>query len=180
MSQRLFNFPGNDDEYIRFLESQLINVQPIVQPLFGVPGPISALAFELPQNAGASTNSFRFVECMPQLAGPARRLEPDRGSIKWKKQLDKFVHAIPISEAQWNEARKKAGIDTVFRNQEALKMILGYSGPIFFHEYQDDIVIPSSLPTKYGHLITRGSEYGSFIARCADDRNFASSEGDDK
>lgn len=96
----------------------------------------------------------------------------------WPSCLDlrnrrSLVQAIPISEAQWDEARKKAGIDTVFRNQEALKIILGHSGPVLFHENQDDIVIRSSLPTKYGHLITRGSQYGSFIARCADDRNFA-------
>lgn len=168
MSRRLFNFQGNDDEYIRFLEAQLITVQ----PLFGVPEP-SALALEPSQNVGASTDSFRFVEYMPQLAGHTQRPVPDRESVKWKKQLAKFVHAIPISETQWNQARKRAGIDTVFRNQEALKLILGHSGPAVFHENQDNIVIPSSLPTNYGHLITRGCQYGSFIARCAHDRNFA-------
>ncbi|KAJ9483345.1 hypothetical protein VN97_g10066 [Penicillium thymicola] len=170
MSQRLFDFPGNDVEYIRFLESQLITVQ----PLFGAPDPISTLAFEPSQNTGTTTDGFRFVEYKPQPAGHTQqRLAPDRGSFKWKKQLDKFVHAIPISETQWNEARNKAGIDTVFRNQEALKLILGHSGPVVFHENQDDIVIPSSLPTNCGHLITQGCQYGSFIARCADDRNFA-------
>lgn len=100
-------------------------------------------------------------------------LAPNKETVKWKKQLEKFVHAIPLLEAEWNEAKKKAGIDGPLKNQQALKLILGHAGPTIFHENHDDIVVPSFLHISYRQLITQGCQYGSFINRCADDRNFA-------
>lgn len=44
-----------------------------------------------------------------------------------------FVEALP-TEAQWLEARKRAGVSTPARNQNALKLILGHAGIDIFHE----------------------------------------------
>jgi hypothetical protein len=167
MPQRLYGFQGNDKEYIKFLESVILEKSCLSPPV-----PSSALELDLSQTGESSVSSLRFVKCTPRLTNHTRLQARNNESEKWKKQMDKFVRALP-SEAGWHEARANSGINTPIRNKQAMKLILGHAGAAIFHEKFDATILPPMQPTDSRELVVRGCQYGAFISRCADDRNFA-------
>lgn len=165
MARRLFDFPGDKDQYITFLESELMKAKPFLNL-----DPVG------PSKPGPSqTERFHFIEYRPQAAGHARPGPPDEGSEKWRRQLCDFISAIP-GEADWGKARTKAGIDVATKNQQAMLLMLGHTSMAIFNETRDVASLNERqvaiLPYTQ-RLIAKGCEYGNFMVHCRDDRNFA-------
>ncbi|KAJ6116207.1 hypothetical protein N7523_005526 [Penicillium sp. IBT 18751x] len=98
--------------------------------------------------------------------------KPLTGLSQWEKDLKSFLASISTAQ-EWNDARKAAGFATIDKNGLAIQLLLGtslgfssdlgsYEGEATPFQPQDDI-----------ELITRGCQYGRFVARCADDAEFA-------
>ncbi|KAJ5302297.1 hypothetical protein N7508_007160 [Penicillium antarcticum] len=167
MSQRMFDFHGDDQAYISFLECQLISAQ-------------WAGFMEFPNTARgeilqevSSTNSVQFVPYTPSTSH-ARSSNPGQNELPWKRQLDSFISALP-TEKTWSEARKRAGIDTPIRNQLAVRLMLGHTNHATFRWVQQTASISRTLPSEDQDLVRRGYQYAQFINRCAGDLSFKTS-----
>ncbi|KAJ5389782.1 uncharacterized protein N7496_000850 [Penicillium cataractarum] len=170
---RVFPFKGPDRAYIDYLERRLVTALSSLrldQGGLSAPAPYASHAHNL------STGGYQFIECNPQAA---KQAQPDKPATPatWSKQFHNFLKALP-TEAGWLEARRRAGVDTPVRNQNALKSILGNAGVVIFHGqypspgYQIPS-LPSRLPTDSEMLVVRGYQYGNFVSHCGQDRDFA-------
>lgn len=157
MFQRAFDFEGNDRQYIKHLERELLRARRLNSHLRKFV-PIS-------NAVEPSPGSIRFIQWKPDHTS-------QQVKSKWMEQLDAFIDGIPAQD-HWQEARVKAGIDTLDRNQHALKLILGHAGPAIFHHKYETMTQPLVPPVESCDLVVRGCEYGRFIAWCRHDRNFA-------
>lgn len=170
---RLFNFEGCDAEYIRFLESKLLESQRILvhdsNSSLGAP-----VAPQPNQNAEQDTPEIQIVLYEPKL-DKTRANFGQRTVPKWKKQLKEFISSIP-REKDWGCARYNAGIYTIQRNRWAIQLMLGRTTESIFPS-QDALAagLPSIQPAdnENKELILRGCKYGKFISACADEGNFA-------
>lgn len=127
------------------------------------------------QLAGIRSKRIQFVPFNAQPTRASQGSPQQTGSSPtWKKQLDSFISAIP-SENQWDEQRKKAGIDTPARNQLAMKLILGLIHPTSFVDTNNIALISHTALTEDNGLLTRGYHYAAFITSCEDDRNLTMS-----
>lgn len=166
--ERKFKFQGTDKDYAKFLESWILSIQELHGPGCTNPCKPGPSAHE---SAGEDS---QVVSGMP-LPGQGTRLRWPKGGIpKWQKQLHKFVDEMP-RESWWEKARLHAGLDTPMSNQKAMRLIIGHGSPALFHPGWH-VAALSAIGNKGGNddLVARGCAYGNFIARCADDQNFAS------
>lgn len=152
--RRAIPFEGDDEQYIKHLERLVLSLQPL-------------LTFPISDATGSSASDIRFIEWQPGKHPPP--LSP-----QWMKQLVAFIEGIPRQD-RWQEARVKAGIDTPYRNFQALKLILGHADPAIFHAEYEIAAPPSAPPLGSVDLVARGCEYGRFIAQCRHDQSFAES-----
>lgn len=168
MSQRLFSFfHGSDKDYIEFLECQLISAQ--------WAGQWAGLTdFETPPRCETTgearpPENLQIMQYTPDLQASKRANLP-----QWQKELHVFISALP-AEASWNDARKRAGIDTPVKNQLALRLMLGYTNVAVFRSGQDDLTQPPMLRMENQELVSRGYQYAGFISRCANGLTFTKS-----
>ncbi|KAJ5775824.1 uncharacterized protein N7511_000835 [Penicillium nucicola] len=167
MSQRIFDFHGDDQAYINFLECQLISAQ--WASLMDFPNPAGEVVMQEPP----STSSIQFVQYTPSFP-PARSQTVERGEPPWKRQLDDFISALP-TEKTWDEARERAGINTLNKNQMAVRLMLGHTNPLAFRSAQDTAMISRTLPSENQDLVERGYQYAQFIQYCLGDLDFKKS-----
>lgn len=172
MDERKFKFKGPDYDYAKFLESWILAIQELHGPGCTTPckpGPSPA--------AHESTGEGSQVVSGTPLPGQGTRLRWPKETVpKWQKQLHKFVDEMP-RESRWEDARLHAGLDTSMNNQKAMKMILGHGSTALFHPGWHAAALSAISPVGNNvgnnELVVRGCAYGNFIARCADDQNFA-------
>lgn len=171
MSQRLFPFHGNDQEYIEYLELQLISAQWTGR--WG--GATESTITWGPDitNATSPTCGFEIVQYNPnssrsgpQVSEPAER--------RWKRELENFIAALPTGD-HWSDARAKAGVDTPFKNQLALRLMLGHTNTAASPPVKKDAIRPPILPAENKDLVLRGYDYAGYIHRWADNLGFTES-----
>ncbi|GLA56243.1 hypothetical protein AnigIFM63604_006140, partial [Aspergillus niger] len=163
---RLFDFQGNDSDYIKFLESKLLELRRAT-PSARLSPKTSHPAFPTTQNP----SNIQFVIVKPKLHQLRRSLPTP---AKWKRQLNDFINAIP-SDKDWEAARRDAGIYTIQMNRRAIQLMLGrQTEPIFSSQNHLPSQIPSIQPTDNEDLVLKACKYGNFISACADEGNFAS------
>ncbi|OQD97676.1 hypothetical protein PENSOL_c011G05384 [Penicillium solitum] len=167
MSQRMYDFHGDDQAYIAFLECQLASVQWAGFVDF------PAASGEHTVQGAPSTNSIQFVQYTPE-GSRARSVKSERGDPPWKRQLDSFISALP-TEKTWGEARKKAGIDTPVKNQLAVRLMLGHTNHTTFRSVRKTSTISGAITSQDHDLVWRGYQYAQFIDRCAGDLSFKTS-----
>lgn len=167
MSQRLFPFHGDDQEYIAFLECELINAQWV-----------GLMEFPMPLRHGTThepspSDDLQIVQYTPHPPRGSSQ-SSERAEPYWKKQLHAFISALP-AKSNWSEAREKAGIDTPVRNQLALRLMLGHTNAAAFRPIKETTMLSHMLPTENRDLVLRGYHYAHFIDRCANDLSFTAS-----
>ncbi|KAJ5110870.1 hypothetical protein N7532_001405 [Penicillium argentinense] len=159
MAERAFSYLGDDKSYISYLETQLMMALSM----------ITREEDTIPQEP-QSPRSIQFVQCHPQIDSQSR-FNLDGKPAKWKRQLEDFICAIP-SEAQWADARTKAGIHTKDRNRYALRLMLGHAAEAPLSEVRGSPIISRVTHTEHEGLVLRGYRYADFINSCVDDQNF--------
>lgn len=163
----MYDFHGDDQAYIAFLECQLASVQWAGFVDF------TAASGEQTVQGTPSTNSIQFVQYTPE-GSRARSVKSERGDLPWKRQLDGFISALP-TEKTWGEARKKAGIDTPVKNQLAVRLMLGHTNHTTFRSVRKTSTISGAITSQDHDLVWRGYQYAQFIDRCAGDLSFKTS-----
>lgn len=163
---RLFDFQGNDSDYIKFLESKLLEARTATSSARR-----SSITSHQASPTTQNSSKIQFVIVKPKLS-QIRRSPPT--PAKWKTQLNDFINSIP-SDNDWEVARCDAGIYTIQKNRRAIQLMLGrQTEAIFSSQNHLHPQIPSILPTDNEGLILRACKYGTFISTCADEGNFAS------
>lgn len=160
MSQRLFHFHGNDQEYIEFLQNYIGFLESQWAGYAEFPIPLRQAS---PSEA-TPTDGLQVVQYQPNLGRdnlPSRTDQP-----QWKKELRAFLSALP-AETTWGDAREKAGIRTPLENQSAVRLMLGYAHTPVFQPIRDRPVPPSMLQTENPDLVKRGYDYAGFVHQCA-------------
>lgn len=173
MSRRLFpSFHGDDQAYIEFLELQLISTQ----WTGGWEVPTESTIAWVPENTNPTSSAcgFDIVQYDPKSSRTGQQVS--ESAERWKKALQKFIDAIPTAE-NWCAARAKAGIDTSFKNQLAVRFMLGHTSTaaFAFRPAEEDAIRPSILPTENKDLVIRGYDYAEYIHRWADNLSFKES-----
>lgn len=167
-TNRLFPFKGSDAEYIKYLESMLLEVR--------YPGNSSSRPschqIALTPSSGQSNFINLSKETFPQKSSQGKLSKPPQKVAQWELELQRFLSSVPSAQ-NWNDARAITGFATEDRNKLAIQIMLGRpasSVPSF--NFQDPDA-PSLLPMDEEDLITRGCDYGRFVVRSVDDGKFA-------
>ncbi|KAI2791698.1 hypothetical protein POX_c04567 [Penicillium oxalicum] len=167
-TDRLFPFKGSDSEYIKYLESMLLEVRPSGHPSSRPSSHQIALTPRSGQSnfVNLSQNSFPPKSTKGKISKPSQKVP------QWELELRRFLSSVP-SARNWTKARETTGFATVDRNRLAIQILLGRpasSVPSFSFQDSDT---PLLLPTDEEDLINRGCEYGRFVVRSVDDGKFA-------
>lgn len=165
---RVFPYPGDNESYILYLESQLMMALTMLGYISPLETPVTTE--DIVSQEPLSADSIQFVQCHPQREVRSREV-PGGKPPKWKTQLDAFIRAIP-SQAQWVDARNKAGIHTTARNQSALRLMLGHATEASPNDLRGGTMISRATYAPHKGLVLRGYQYAEFINSCVDDRNF--------
>lgn len=163
--QRLFPFIGTDPEYIALLECECQSLRRQCAELMQLLMPLDGEARQGPSPPPS-------LEIVPYIPGSHQL--PERDKPYWKKALSAFVAALP-SEENWNEARTKAGIDTPFANQLALRLMLGHINAVTSPWNTRTDSLPRIPPTENQDLVMRGYHYAQFLGQCSNDLSFTAS-----
>ncbi|KAB8213093.1 hypothetical protein BDV33DRAFT_82743 [Aspergillus novoparasiticus] len=170
-TSRLFNFEGNDSEYIKYLELRLLEVQSLI--------PSSPSSSSKPRSSSlepSKARESRFIN----LSVEKFNSNPRKGTLRsrtkpaqWERELSKFLSSLPEPD-KWHHARKIAGFPTNERNKLAIQLLLGRPSTSAQVLHPSRISeCPSLLPTDNEDLILRGCSYGNFTIQCEEDGKFA-------
>jgi hypothetical protein len=166
---RLFDFQGTDSDYIKFLESKLLEAKIIPSSSTHL-NPRRSKSTLAPLK---ESSKFQFVICKPKLNQIPRSPQPPT-LPKWRKLLYDFIGSIPVGEEKWKAARCDAGIYTMKSNRQAIQLMLGReTESIFPSQNQLSAQAPIIQPADNEQLISRACKYGKFISAFAGGGNFA-------
>lgn len=169
-TRRVFPFNGNDAEYIRFLESKLLEAQPFLHPLpYSIPQP----SFPgIPTASDRQFINFSNESFNSDVASKGKSLQLRTRAPQWEKELVKFLASVPAAD-KWNNARKDSGFATVDKNKLAIQLMLGRPANTSMSLDSCRPGVPLILPTDKEDIVLRGCNYGNFSIRCAEDGKFA-------
>lgn len=164
---RIFPFDGSDLDYIRYLESRLLNAERLLS---------SSSNSDSSQASKPRRGHPNFInlsdKSFPKIAKQKKALKPQTGRSQWEKDLKKLLSSVPPPD-KWNDAREKAGFATIEKNRLAIQLLLGRpSRSISEIEHYDGKDAPL-LPGDDIDLFLKGCQYGMFVSRCEVDGQFA-------
>lgn len=175
-TERLFPFKGSDAEYIKYLESMILEDRnsrhPSSCPSHHQPAHQTAHQTALVPRSGHSNFINLSESSFLHNSREGKLSESSQKVPQWQSELNRFLSSVPLAQ-DWSAARETTGFATVERNRLAIQIMLGRPAISVPNLNFQDVDEPLLLPMDEKDLIARGCDYGRFVIRSADDGKFA-------
>lgn len=172
MAQRRFDFPGDDQAYIWYLENLVLGTS-----CFGAEEFPSTMRQGITYEQPPSDN-LQIVQYQSQTPSTASE-KPEQAEPRWRKELQNFISVLQRVGRDWDQARVQAGIATPSENRFALRLMLGHTNPAAFGPTKETFR-PPNVSTEHEDLehedlVLRGYQYAHFLRNYAHNLRFTAS-----